>query len=77
MDVPQAAPSTETPAPTPTPAVKPNARVFPKWALILAIASGVGLIALLFWYLLFYRKKKWSEEEDGAEIDFDFDDDDE
>ncbi len=40
-------------------AVEPNQRtVLPTWALILCIAVLVFLIGLLYWYLLFYRKKK-------------------
>ena len=30
----------------------------PNWALIAGIVLLVGLISILYWYLLFYRKKK-------------------
>ena len=30
----------------------------PNWALIAGMVLLVGLIAMLYWYLLFYRKKK-------------------
>ena len=30
----------------------------PNWALIAGVVLLVGLISVLYWYLLFYRKKK-------------------
>ena len=30
----------------------------PNWALIAGMVVLVGLISMLYWYLLFYRKKK-------------------
>ena len=49
----------------------------PNWALIAGAVVLVGLIAMLYWYLLFYRKKKKyaSFNEDYDILDFDKDDD--
>ena len=59
----------------------PRPKPFPKWALTLGIILFFCLIALLYWYLLFYRKKKKYADvevitfaDDGdAEDDFDTD----
>lgn len=49
----------------------------PNWALIAGMVVLVGLIAILYWYLLFYRKKKkYASVNDDYEIlGFDNDDD--
>lgn len=47
----------------------------PQWALIAGAVVLVGLIAMLYWYLLFYRKKKkYASISDDFEI-LDYDDD--
>ena len=68
LDVPLAAPegsaapvAPAAPAVSAPPVVQPqdsNKTGLPTWALVGGGAVGVGLIALLYWYLLFYRKKK-------------------
>jgi hypothetical protein len=49
----------------------------PNWMLIAGLVILVGLISVLYWYLLFYRKKKKyaSFNEDYDILDFDKDDD--
>ena len=49
----------------------------PNWMLIAGLVLLVGLIAMLYWYLLFYRKKKkYASINDDYEIlGFDNDDD--
>ena len=49
----------------------------PNWMLIAGLVVLVGLISVLYWYLLFYRKKKKyaSLNEDYDILDFDKDDD--
>ena len=69
LDVPLAAPEGSAlpssapvvPAVSAPPVIQPqnaNPTGLPNWALLGGGAVGVGLIALLYWYLLFYRKKK-------------------
>lgn len=57
--LPSAAPA--VPAISAPPVIQPqdaNKTGLPNWALVGGGVVGVGLIALLYWYLLFYRKKK-------------------
>ena len=69
LDVPLAAPEGSAlpsaapaiPAVSAPPVIQPqdaNKTGLPTWALVGGGVVGVGLIALLYWYLLFYRKKK-------------------
>ena len=69
LDVPLAAPegsalpssAPAVPAISAPPVIQPqdaNKTGLPNWALVGGGVVGVGLIALLYWYLLFYRKKK-------------------
>lgn len=74
LDVPLAAPdfggvgqSAIVNAPT---LIEPTQRSpLPNWVLIAGVAVLVGLIAMLYWYLLFYRKKKRYEEYDFSAFD--------
>ena len=81
LDVPLAAPDFGTsgsPAvPNAPTVIEPNSHSrLPSWALVLSAVVLLGLIAMLYWYLLFYRKKKkYANAND--EIDFgDYDDED-
>ena len=71
LDVPLAAPDASpsaSPQPTPCPSEK-HARLVPKWILIVGALLLFGLVALVYWYLLFYRKKKQRDEEYENEYD--------
>ncbi len=63
MDVPLAAPDMfgvgSSKVPNAPKVIESNQRGrIPNWALIAGMVVLVGLIAMLYWYLLFYRKKK-------------------
>jgi len=63
LDVPLAAPNIPgvgtVSVPNAPQVIEPNQHGrIPNWALIAGIVLLVGLIAMLYWYLLFYRKKK-------------------
>ena len=57
--------------------IEPNTHNrLPSWALVASSVALVGLIAMLYWYLLFYRKKK-KYATAGGDIDFgDYEEDD-
>ena len=57
--------------------IEPNTHGrLPSWALVLSAVVLLGLIAMLYWYLLFYRKKKKYASADN-DIDFgDYEEDD-
>ena len=82
LDVPLAAPNIPgvgtVSVPNAPQVIEPNqhGRV-PNWMLIAGAVLLVGLISVLYWYLLFYRKKKKyaSLNEDYDILDFDKDDD--
>ena len=82
LDVPLAAPNIPgvgtVSVPNAPQVIEPNqnGRV-PNWMLIAGVVLLVGLISVLYWYLLFYRKKKKyaSLNEDYDILDFDKDDD--
>lgn len=75
LDVPLAAPDFggvvgQQAIPNPPSAIQPTQRnPLPNWALIAGTVVLVGLIAMLYWYLLFYRKKKRYEEYDFSAFD--------
>ena len=65
FDAPQAAPeSTQTPGVSAVPASVPASlgEKLPDWAIITGGVVLLGLVALLFWLLLFHRKKKWHDQ---------------
>ncbi len=81
LDVPLAEPeaATGTPAPA-TPTLAPevlepssHSRV-PRWVIVLGAIGLLALIALFYWYMLFYRKRKKYADEDIPFPDFDPDD---
>ena len=82
LDVPLAAPNIPgvgtVSVPNAPQVIEPNQHGrIPNWALIAGMVVLVGLIAILYWYLLFYRKKKkYASVNDDYEIlGFDNDDD--
>ena len=82
LDVPLAAPNIPgvgtVSVPNAPQVIEPNQHGrIPNWMLIAGAVLLVGLISVLYWYLLFYRKKKKyaSLNEDYDILDFDKDDD--
>ena len=82
LDVPLAAPNIPgvgtVSVPNAPQVIEPNQHGrIPNWMLIAGAVLLVGLISVLYWYLLFYRKKKKyaSFNEDYDILDFDKDDD--
>lgn len=74
LDVPLAAPEFNTasgkPAVNAPKQIEPTQRSpLPSWALIAGAVVLVGLISMLYWYLLFYRKRKRFEEYDFSVFD--------
>lgn len=74
LDVPLAAPEFNTasgqPAVSAPKQIEPTQRSpLPSWALIAGAVVLVGLISMLYWYLLFYRKRKRFEEYDFSVFD--------
>ncbi len=81
LDVPLAEPETAqgTPAPaTPTAApqvLEPSSQSrLPRWVIVLGAIGLLALIALFYWYMLFYRKRKKYADGDIPFPDFDPDD---